>query len=175
MMNRNSPSTGRFMPTHGKSKTSTYNVWLAMRARCKNENHAHYADYGGRGVYVCDRWESFAYFYEDMGPRPRWHSIERIDNDKGYSKGNCRWATRREQGLNKRNNVLLTIDGETQPLCVWADRFGLKYGTVHQRLTKYGWSPEDAVKTPLVHQKYRIKRKRAQNGIVFKDDEERAA
>ena len=76
-------------------------------------------------------------------------TLERVDNDKGYSKGNCVWADRTTQGRNKRNNVLLTIDGETHPLSVWAERSGIAYQTVHMRLRK-GWTPEAAIKTPLV-------------------------
>lgn len=156
---------------HGKAGTPVYNLWMSMRARCLNPNSAAYANYGGRGITLCDAWRRFENFYADMGDPPNGATLERIDNGHGYSPDNCRWADRVTQGRNKRNNVLLTIDGETHPLAVWAERAGLKYGTVHQRLRK-GWSPEDAVKTPLV-----TKRKGVPRGkriYQFQDDAEAA-
>lgn len=80
-------------------------VWSDMKRRCHNPRHHAYKNYGGRGIYVCSRWrESLSAFLEDMGPRPsREHSIDRVDNDNGYSPENCVWATRQEQNLNKRD------------------------------------------------------------------------
>jgi hypothetical protein len=84
-------------------KSSEYRIWTHMRGRCNNKTDARYADYGGRGIKVCKRWnDSFAAFYADMGKRPKGLTLDRIDNDKGYSKKNCRWATYRDQNLNKR-------------------------------------------------------------------------
>lgn len=132
--------------THGESKRGAeYNVWVGMRDRCANPNDDSFVRYGGRGIRVCERWQTFELFLEDMGPRPsKRHSIERIDNDGHYEPGNCRWATGVEQGRNKRNNVLVTHNGITRTVSEWAEITGIKYGTVWMRI-KRGYSPEKAL------------------------------
>lgn len=143
---------------HGMRHSKLYNVWNAMRSRCENPKVPAYADYGARGITVCDRWMEFKNFHADMGEPKRGQTIERVDNDKGYTPGNCVWVSRTEQGRNKRNNVLISIDGETHPLSYWAERYGIKYATVHQRMTKYGWPPEIAVTAPLTTKRVGIAR-----------------
>jgi len=100
-------------PTHRMKGTSIYDAWRGMRYRCTNRNHKYYADYGGRGITVCDEWlHSFENFYRDMGDKPKGLSLDRIDNDKGYCKENCRWSTAKEQTNNKRNTVYVVYKGE---------------------------------------------------------------
>jgi hypothetical protein len=87
---------------HGMCHTREYQTWDTMIQRCTNPNATKYYNYGGRGITICDEWRSFENFYKDMGPRPELKTLDRIDNEKGYYKENCRWATASEQCLNRR-------------------------------------------------------------------------
>lgn len=132
---------------HGMTGTPTYKAWDGMIQRCTNINDAGYADYGGRGITVCDRWLVFSNFLEDMGVKPDGHELERMDNNRGYYSENCKWATRKEQNKNKRNNRLLTMGEDTLCLCDWAEKTGINGSTIIERL-KRGWSVERALTTP---------------------------
>lgn len=134
--------------SHGQSLTRFYRLWRGMRTRCENPNAESYANYGARGIQVCERWKTFELFLEDMGPRPQGTSLERRNNELGYTPDNCYWATPFEQSRNKRDNRLLTVHGVTQPLCVWAEALGTDGGTIRGRLLR-GWTVERACTTPI--------------------------
>ena len=135
--------------SHGLSKHDTYKIWKAMRTRCTNPNSHNYHNYGGRGISVDPSWNSFEVFFKDMGPRPsKSHSIDRIDNEKGYSKDNCRWATQVEQCNNSRNCRIITYNGISKNLTQWEKHLGFSRGVIKGRLSR-GWSPEEAVSIPL--------------------------
>ncbi len=140
---------------HGYKNTRIYRIWCSMKARCLNEKNPAYQMYGGSGVSVCERWLVFTNFLEDMGEPQAGLSIEREDNDGNYEPGNCRWATATEQALNRRSNHMMTVDGVTKPMSLWAIDAGLAYSVLHQRVYAYGWSPEVAIKTPLTRQRKR--------------------
>ena len=140
--------------THGLTRTPEYRVWANMLDRCRNPASPGYVRWGGRGIVVCERWQSFENFLEDMGKRPSpEHSIERRDNDLGYSPENCYWATLKEQSHNKRNTQLLTFRDRTMCLAAWAEELGIAYDTLRGRL-RYGWSVDRALTTPVhVHKR----------------------
>lgn len=132
--------------THGKSGSRVYRIWNAMLQRCRNKNVERYPVYGGRGITVCKRWMKFENFYEDMGDVPAGKSIDRIDNDLGYFKENCRWASSKEQCANKRKTVKFLFNGEVLTLTEHARVVGIKPHTVYMRL-RSGWSIHDALTT----------------------------
>jgi len=116
-----------------------------MRNRCNNPNAIPYAHYGGRGIRVCAHWQLFKNFFADMGPRPSpKHTLDRIDNDKGYEPGNCRWATRKEQARNRSTSHLVQAFGQTLTLAEWSEKTSINQTTIRGRL-KRGWAPERAL------------------------------
>lgn len=123
--------------THGMAGTTEHSSWTAMIARCTRPANRAFNRYGGRGITVCDRWRDFANFFADMGPKPSpKHSLDRIDNDRGYEPGNVIWATPKTQSRNRRVARLFTIDGRTQCLSAWAEERGISVKTVRTRLER---------------------------------------
>jgi len=124
-----------------------YTSWRHMLQRCTNPNATSYADYGGRGIHVCERWLSFDSFLEDMGPKPSSkHQIDRVNNSGHYSPDNCKWSTAVEQNCNRRDTRRITFDGATQSLRAWCRELGIPWTTLHDRLRR-GWSVERAFTT----------------------------
>lgn len=122
------------------------NIWYGMIHRTTSINHKNYFSYGGRGIFVCDEWHSFDVFYEDMKDSYIVGlSLDRIDNEKGYTKQNCRWATKKEQANNRRSSALFTIDGVTKTLAQWCLGSKDKPSTIRQRLYVYKWSIKAAI------------------------------
>jgi hypothetical protein len=126
--------------THGRSKSRTYKLWMAMRNRCNRINQ----DYSARGITYDKRWDSFENFLADMGEAADGMSLDRIDVNGNYHKENCRWATREQQANNTRANVFLEHNGKRQTVTQWAKELGMKPDKLRSRL-RYGWSTERAL------------------------------
>jgi hypothetical protein len=125
--------------THGDRTraytTPEYAAWKSMRNRCFNTSNPAYPRYGGRGITVCERWNDYPTFLKDMGRKPsKSHSLDRIDNNKGYSPANCRWAGRKEQTQNRRSNKVVEFMGRRQSVAAWCDELGLVRNAVYLRL-----------------------------------------
>lgn len=126
-----------------------YRTWAGMLSRCSNSKLRCYADYGGRGIVVCERWHDFSVFLEDMGmPPTAEHSIDRIDNNGNYEPGNCRWATNSEQSRNRSDNRYLEFDGQRKIVADWAKDTGLSEHLISSRLDVLGWTVERALTEP---------------------------
>ena len=144
---------GNLNRTHGRSNDKIYKAWCQMRRKCtKPTDTINYPNYGGRGIKVCERWNNFELFLKDMGERPTdKHSIERIDNNGDYEPKNCRWATRKEQNSNKRNNAYITlVEGGQEKQYTYAqltEKFGLEPGMFYKRRRR-GWSIAQALMIP---------------------------
>lgn len=135
------------MTKHGGYKDKEYAIWSQMKGRCLYESHPEYKNYGARGITVCDRWMEYPNFLKDMGRKPTTkHTLERIDNDKGYSPENCRWASIKEQQRNKRTNRVVRYQNIKAPVVVHCERLNLSYRTVINRLW-IGWDVDRALGT----------------------------
>lgn len=130
-------------------RSREYWVWADMKARCQNPAHKAYANYGGRGVRVCDAWQSFEGFARDMLPRPDGAMLDREDNDGNYSPDNCRWVDRKTQNSNRRNCIFVKHEGERVTLREYCRREGLKYRPIVKRIQDRNWPVEMAISVPV--------------------------
>ena len=122
-----------------------YPTWQSMLQRCLNKTHPSFHHYGGRGITVCERWKKFRSFLDDMlDTYAEGLSIDRIDNNQGYSKENCRWATPKEQSNNQRKNKVLSYDGKSMTISQWSEHLNIPRKTISERL-KRGWSVAEAL------------------------------
>ncbi len=135
---------------HGEGgKSVEYSTWRGIKARCLNPNATGYERWGGRGITVCSKWrDSFENFLSDMGRKPsKNHTIERVDNDGNYEPSNCVWATRKEQALNRRSN--LVVNGKRTTLAECANRIGISVAGLWNRIYTLGWDLQRALTEEL--------------------------
>ena len=133
-----------------------YRSWKAMKDRCMRRKNVAYSRYGGAGIGICQEWtipnKGFGNFMKDMGPKPSYvkapggkrplYTLDRIDPAKGYCRDNCRWATAKQQAMNKTNNVVISYKGESHCVSEWARILGIKRSTIYMRI-HYGKSVEE--------------------------------
>lgn len=129
-------------------RTREYWVWADMIGRCTNPKHAGFANYGGRGITVCEKWRKFEGFAEDMLPRPDGMMLDRTDNDGPYALDNCRWATRQEQNSNRRNCIYVDHHGEQVTLKEYCRREARPYRLTVKRIQDRGWPIDLALSAP---------------------------
>jgi hypothetical protein len=147
---------------HGESVGGKWSpefaTYKSMISRCYHSGASGYHLYGGRGIGVCDQWRGdggYAQFLSDMGRRPTPnHSLDKIDNDKNYSPSNCRWATTKQQGNNRRNNQVIYWKGERMTITQAAEKEGVKYELVRSRIVDRGWSAEEAMNLAVRTNRY---------------------
>lgn len=128
---------------HGMEGSAIYNVWAGMKQRCQNPKYHGYARYGGRGIFVCERWQEFDAFYADMGDAPQGMSLGRINNDGPYSPENCRWETPTQQVRNRS----VTAKISDVPIAELAEKYGIPAKRLRERL-KSGWPLDKALSLP---------------------------
>jgi hypothetical protein len=135
--------------SHGMTRTPIYAIYRSMMQRCYDQNSTAYHRYGARGINVCEKWQTFEGFYEDMGDKPEGMSLERKDNDGDYCPENVVWAGWKAQANNRRSNRILEHRGKSQTLTQWADEINMKPQTLHARIFRYGWPVEKALETTV--------------------------
>lgn len=156
-MNRG--KNGKFVSENGFFNADLCEVWQGMKKRCYNHNAINYERYGGRGIRICDEWlyslAKFCVWAIANGWR-KGLQLDRINNDKGYCPENCKFSTAKEQANNRRSNVNVTYKGRTQTLKMWAAEIGIRYETLHKRITKLHWDIKTAFEKPTrEHKEYK--------------------
>jgi hypothetical protein len=158
-------------PEKIKPQSPEHISWWQMRSRCNNPKDTNYKRYGGRGIKICERWQSFQNFLDDMGPRPSpQHSINRVNNNGNYEPGNCQWSTPKEQANNRRSSRIIEHEGRCRTLEQWAETAGIQTGTLHYRL-KRRW-PMSAALSRQDHrfpENYRVKPRSPQSNDRRRD------
>lgn len=144
-------ATGDNLRIHGLSKTKLYNVWCAMKRRCYNTNVKDYKNYGGRGIKVCDEWLNYVPFYNwaVSNGYKEGLTIDRIDNDKDYEPNNCRWISKVENTIKKRNNHKVIYQGREIFLSELAKEKSIREKTLYNRIFMQGFSVDEAIKLPV--------------------------
>lgn len=145
---------------HGWTGTKEHQAWRDMLGRCYNPNAQKYADYGGRGITVCERWKEFTNFIEDMGRKPEGYSLDRINNEGEYSPENCRWTSKSQQNGNKRCSIRLLVNGEYVTLYDLSVSTGMSIEALRTRV-KRGWSVERILTQPIIRK----------NSVIEEDDD----
>lgn len=136
--------SGALRRVHGYKGSRIYRIWVSMRFRCNNKNDKGYPNYGGRGIRVCKRWNTFTNFLEDMGEPPEGLSLDRINVDGNYEPSNCRWATADTQANNARSNIKISFNGITMNASQWARLIGIDRRLLVSRYRK-GWPLKDVL------------------------------
>lgn len=137
--------------THGGTGTRLYREWAGIIQRCTNPNDSSWERYGAVGITICDEWRSFEVF-RDWAIKNGYSddlTIDRINPIGNYEPSNCRWVSVREQANNKQATLWITYNGECMQLSYWADKLGINYHTLYDRLHRYGWTVEKAFTTPV--------------------------
>lgn len=143
-------SCGCLRMTHGhySNAPGAYNSWKNMMQRCLDKDNRQYKNYGGRGITPSDEWLVFDNFFKDMGERPAGLTLERINNNDGYSKQNCKWADRTEQNNNKRNSIRIIVNGNEMSLLTFSMNSGINYKVLWSRIFRDGMTPEESIAIP---------------------------
>lgn len=143
-------SSGDKFRIHGMTGTGAWKHWRNMKRRCEDKNHPDYPRYGGRGIKVCKRWQSFLKFRADMGERPAGKTLERRNTNGNYSPSNCKWATYQEQANNRRTNIIIKFRGTSKTRAQWARTIGIGPCVLKNRLDVLHWPLKRALTTPLL-------------------------
>lgn len=155
---------GNARRTHGLTKTKLYGIWSGMKTRCYNQNNSRYSDYGGRGITICAEWlgeygfKNFAKWSMENGYAENL-TIDRIDNNKGYSPDNCRWVTEKIQANNRRSSRIIDFCGECHTSMEWSEITGINRNVIENRIDVLGWSVEKAL-TKKVNKNRKIKKEK---------------